>query len=257
MRPLASVGGMDLIELPAADGTAEALLARPATGSGPGVLLFMDAIGLRPRIQEMGERIAGWGYVVLAPNVLYRDGTVAEIAPRRDLREPGAREEFFAEAMPRVHGLTSDLAVPDIAAYVQTLRGLSGMAEGPIGTVGYCMGARLALRAATSHPAVVAACAGFHGGGLVTDEPDSPHAGLGSARAELVFGHADQDPSMPPEAVDALGEALLAHGLTASNEVYPGAPHGYTMSDTSAYDEAATERHFTELQALLARALPT
>jgi carboxymethylenebutenolidase len=256
MRPLASVSRMDLIELPAADGTAEALLARPATGSGPGVLFFMDAIGLRPRIQEMCERIAGWGYVVLAPNVFYRDGTVAEIAPKADLREPGAREEFFAAAMPRVHGLTPDLAVPDIAAYVQYLRGLSAVVEGPIGTTGYCMGARLAVRAATSHPAQVTACAGFHGGGLVTDEPDSPHAGLGSARAEFVFGHADQDPSMPPQAVDALGEALRAHGLTASNEIYPGAPHGYTMSDTSAYDEAATERHFTELRALLARVLP-
>ncbi|WP_134740291.1 dienelactone hydrolase family protein [Nocardioides sp. 503] len=248
---------MDLIELPADDGAAEACLARPESGSGPGVLLFMDAIGLRPRIQEMCDRIAGWGYVVLAPNVFYRDGTVAEIAPRVDLREPGAREEFFAGAMPRVHGLTPDLSVPDIAAFVEHLRGLGGVAEGSIGTVGYCMGARLAVRAATSHPALVAACAGFHGGGLVTDEQDSPHAGLASARAEFVFGHADQDPSMPPEAVAALGEALGAHGLTASNEVYPGAPHGYTMSDTSAYDEAATERHFSELQALLARVLPT
>ena len=250
-----SVGDMDLIDIPAADGTAEACLARPTTGSGPGVLLFMDAIGLRPRIQEMCERIAGWGYVVLAPNVFYREGSVAELAPRVDLREPGGREEFFAEAMPRVGRLTSDLAVPDIAAYVQTLRGLPGVAEGPIGVTGYCMGARLAVRAATSHPALVTACGGFHGGGLVTDDADSPHRGLSSARAEFVFGHAHEDRSMPPEAVEALGQALDEHGLTALNEVYP-APHGYTMSDTPVYDEDAAERHFTELQALLARALP-
>ncbi|MCD4524305.1 dienelactone hydrolase family protein [Nocardioides sp. cx-173] len=246
---------MDLLDLPAADGTAEAYLARPASGSGPGVLLFMDAIGLRPQIQEMCDRIAGWGYVVLAPNVFYREGSVAELAPRVDLRAPGGREEFFAEAMPRVHRLTPDLAVPDIAAYVQALRDLPGVTEGPIGVTGYCMGARLAVRAATSHPALVTACAGFHGAGLVTDEPDSPHLGLSAARAEFVFGHAHEDASMPPEAVDALGRALLEHGLIAANEVYP-APHGYTMADTSAYDEAAAERHFTELQALLARALP-
>jgi carboxymethylenebutenolidase len=247
---------MDLIEIPAADGTAEAHLARPPTGSGPGVLFFMDAIGLRPQLGEMCDRIAGWGYVVLAPNAFYRSGTVAEVGPHADLRTPGAREEFFARAMPRVRALTPDLAVPDIAAYVMALRGLPGVSEGPIGVTGYCMGARLAVRAATSHPALVTACGGFHGGGLVTDDPDSPHRGLSAARAEFVFGHADHDPSMPPEAVDALGAALLAHGLTATNEIYAGAAHGYTMADTAAYDRDATERHFTELQALLARALP-
>ena len=145
--------------------------------------------------------------------------------------------------------------MPDIAAYVAALRGLDGVTDGPIGVTGYCMGARLAVRAATGHPDDVAACGGFHGGGLVTDEPDSPHAGLGSARAEFVFGHADNDGSMPPEAVAALGAALAEHGLDASNEVYPGAPHGYSMADTSMYDEAAAERHFAELEALFARTL--
>jgi len=99
------------------------------------------------------------------------------------------------------------------------------------------------------------ACGGFHGGGLVVDAPDSPHRALGSARAEFVFGHADHDRSMPPEAVDELGASLAAAGLTATNEVYAGAAHGYTMSDSAAYDEAATERHFAELEALFARAM--
>ncbi|WP_148612167.1 dienelactone hydrolase family protein [Nocardioides rubriscoriae] len=246
---------MDLIDIPAADGTTQAYVARPGSGHGPGVLFFMDAIGLRPRIAEMCDRIASWGYVVLAPNVFYRDGDVDAVRPHTDLREPGARDAFFAEAMPRVGALTSDLAVPDIAAYVAALRGLDGVADGPIGVTGYCMGARLSVRAATGHPDDVAACGGFHGGGLVTDEPDSPHAGLATARAQFVFGHADHDGSMPPEAVATLGEELARHGLTASNEVYAGAPHGYSMADTSMYDEAAAERHFTELEALLARTL--
>ena len=140
----------------------------------------------------------------------------------------------------------------DIPSYLAALRQHS--AGDAVGVVGYCMGARLAVRAADLDPAVVAA-AGFHGGGLVTDDPDSPHRGLPQARAEFVFGHADQDRSMTPEAVAALGEALAAAGLTATNEIYPGSPHGYSMNDTSMYDEAGAERSFEELHALLDRTL--
>jgi carboxymethylenebutenolidase len=243
------------IEIPTPDGSAEAYVARPADDHAhPGVLFVMDAIGLRPRIEEMCDRIAGWGYVVLAPNVFYRDGRAADLAPQQDLTLPGEREAFFALAMPRVRALTPELAERDLPAYLTALRGLAGVADGPVAATGYCMGARLAVRAANLD-AGVAAVGGFHGGGLVTDDPESPHAGLGSARAEFVFGHADNDRSMPAEAVAALGAALAEHGLTASNEIYPGAAHGYSMADTSMYDEAATERHFTELEALLARTL--
>ena len=112
------------------------------------------------------------------------------------------------------------------------------------------MGARLAVRTATGHHDDVAAVGGFHGGGLATDAPDSPHAGLGVARAEFVFGHADQDRSMPPEAVGRLGEALSAAGLVFINDVYAGARHGYTMADTTMFNEEATERHFRALEAL-------
>jgi carboxymethylenebutenolidase len=245
------------IEIPIPDGgVAEALVARPPGDSRehPGVLFFMDAIGLRPRIAEMAQRIADWGYVVLAPNVFFRDGTADELAPTADLREPGEREAFFAKAMPRVHALTADKAEADIPAYLQALRGLPGVVAGPIGTTGYCMGARLAIRTAALDPEV-AAVAGFHGGGLVTDDDDSPHRRLPTARAEFVFGHADNDRSMPAEAIVTLGEALRDAGLTASNEVYDGAAHGYSMSDTSMYDEAATERSFAELKDLLDRTL--
>jgi carboxymethylenebutenolidase len=248
---------MDLLDVPVPGGSAEAYLARPPSGGGPGVLFCIDAIGVRPRIAEMCDRISSWGYVVLAPNVLHRDGDVAAVgpAPGVDLRDPAAREAFIGEAMPRVRRLTADLAVPDLAAYVDFLRGLDGVGSGPMGVTGYCMGARLAVRAACALPDDVAAVGGFHGAGLVTGEPDSPHLGLGSARATFVFGHADRDRSMPVEAVEALGAALAGHGLGASNEIYPGAAHGYSMSDTSSYDEAATERHFAELRALFDRTL--
>ena len=122
-------------------------------------------------------------------------------------------------------------------------------------TTGYCMGARLAVRTATAHPDDVAAVAGFHGGGLATEEADSPHLGLPQARAEFVFGHADHDRSMPPEAVGRLGEALSAAGLLFINDVYAGAPHGYTMNDTERYHEESAERHYRALEALLERTL--
>lgn len=241
------------IEIPAAEGTAEALVARPSTGTGPfpGVIFYMDAFGLRPRIQEMAQRIADWGYVVLAPNVFYREGTTAELAPTGDMSTQEGREAAGKAAFPRVGRLTPDKALPDIDAWVSALAALNGVAPGPIGTVGYCMGARLAVRTATSRPDVVAACGGFHGGGLATDEPDSPHLGLGNARARFVFGHADHDRSMAPDAVARLGKALQAARLEASNVIYEGAPHGYTMADTSAFHPDATERHFKELRALL------
>jgi carboxymethylenebutenolidase len=248
---------MSTIEIPMPDGgVAEAYVARPSGDSRehPGVLFYMDAIGLRPRIEEMAQRIAEWGYVVLAPNVFFRDGSAEELEPKTDLREPGEREAFFANVMPRVQALTSDKAERDIPAYLEALRGLPGVAPGAVGTTGYCMGARLAIRTAALDPEV-AAVAGFHGGGLVTDADDSPHLGLPKARAEFVFGHADNDRSMPPEAIATLGDSLREAGLTARNEVYDGAAHGYTMSDTAMYDEAATERSFVELRALLDRTL--
>ncbi|MFL6156303.1 MAG: dienelactone hydrolase family protein [Marmoricola sp.] len=246
---------MTTIEIQVPSGTAEAWVGRADDQPHPGVLLFVDAIGLRPEIGRIADRIASWGYVVLAPNVFYRSGRAADLAPTGDLREPGAREAFFETVGERTTALTTEALVPDIAAYVAALRGLDGVGPGPLGVTGYCLGARLAVRAAGLHPEEIAAVGGFHGGRLVTDDADSPHLGLRSARAAFVFGHADNDGSMPPEQVAALGEALTAAGLEHTNAIYPGSPHGYTMSDTSMYDENGAERHFAELEALLSRSL--
>ena len=117
------------------------------------------------------------------------------------------------------------------------------------------MGARLAVRTAGQFPGTVGAVGGFHGGGLVTDAADSPHRAIADSTAEYVFGHADQDRSMPLAAVAALEQALQAAGRPHLNEVYEGAAHGYSMADTSVYHEAAAERHFKELEGLLARTL--
>ena len=245
---------MPTITLNLPDGDAEAYVAPAAGGApAPGVLFIVDAIGLRPQIEQMADRIASWGYTVLVPHVFHRDGTAAELAPIADLREPEARQEFMGEAMARVKALTPDLLARDLPAYLAALRGLSEVTGRRVGVTGYCMGARIAVRAAGLDTGV-AAVGGWHGGGLVTDDPDSPHRALATARAAFAFGHADHDGSMPPEAVAALGEALDAAGLEAVNEVFPGA-HGYSMADTSSYDEESAERHFASLRTLLTSTL--
>lgn len=241
-----------MIEITAPDGLAEAVLARPSTGEGPfpGILFYMDAFGLRPRIEDMAQRIADWGYIVLAPNVFYREGTVAQLNSGIDMNTPAGRRAAGELAFPRIGRLTAELALRDIDAWLTALNSIDGVSPGPMGTTGYCMGARLAIRTATAHPERIAACGGFHGGGLATDAPDSPHLGLSRARARFVFGHADKDRSMDRDAVARLGRALAAAGLPASNEIYSGAAHGYTMADSAAYNEAAAERHFRELREL-------
>jgi len=239
-------GSMPMIEISTTDGSVEAY--RSGEETAPGVLFFIDAIGLRPQIYSMCDRIAGWGFSVLAPNVLFRSGTVAEVRPEGPLDTDEKRAAFFDHAMLRVRALTPELAERDIPAYVAAVREHAG--PGPIGTTGYCMGARLAVRTAGLDP-TVAACGGFHGGGLATDDPDSPHARIATSEAAFVFGHADGDRSMPPEQVERLEQALVAANRPHTNEIYPGAAHGYTMADTTMYDEASAERHFAELRSLL------
>jgi carboxymethylenebutenolidase len=240
----------ETISIQTDDGTAEAYL----TGSGPGVLFYIDAIGLRPRIEEMADEIASWGYTVLAPNVFYRDGSAADLAPKADLTVKENREAFFASGvMDRVNGLTPDRTEPDAAAWVAALT--EHAADGPIATTGYCMGARLAMRTAGWYPDRVVAVGGFHAGGLVTDAPDSPHRAIAGSKASYLLLHADKDGSMTPESVAVLEVALAESGRPHVNEIVPGAPHGYTMSDSSSWDADAAGRAMTELRALLDREL--
>jgi len=243
-----------MLRITTPDGVAEAIVESPADG-GPGVLLFMDAFGLRPRIRELVAEIASWGYVVLAPNVFHRVGTVADLAPTDDLTTPEAMGAFFAVAGPHIGQLTPALASDDFPAWLDALREVPGVAPGPIGTVGFCMGGRLAVLLSGAYPDDVAACAAIHTGGLVTEQPDSPHHAVEAARAEYLFASADNDRSMTPENVETLGATLTAAGRIATNEIVPGAAHGFTMSDTAAWNEQATERTLAQLRDLFARTL--
>ena len=244
-----------MISIEHPEGPVEAYLEVGPDAPAPGVLLFMDAFGLRPQIDDMAAEIASWGYTVLAPNVFFRFGSAQETSPDGPLDTPEKRETFFAGVRPRLSTLTAERMSQDAAVFIEELVDRPEVSDGPIGVVGYCMGARFATIAAGDHPRLVAACAGFHGGGVVTEDEHSPHLRIPTAQAEFAFGHADNDRSMPPEAVETLGATLRDAGLTAINEVYPGAPHGYTMADTASYHEASAQRAMRTLHGLLDRTL--
>ncbi len=226
-----------MVEVQTADGVAEAYLAT-AEGDGPlpAVLFYMDAFGLRPQIQRMADRLASEGYMVLAPNVFYRD------------HEADLGTSDFGVLREYMQALTPDAVERDARAYLDFLA-----PDRPVGVTGYCMGGRLGLLTAGRLPERVAAAASFHAGNLATNAPQSPHRVFGAIRAEVYVAHADQDRSMPPEQMERL-EAALA-GVTHRAELYEGARHGFTMADLEVYDEQADERHWRELLGLLGRTI--
>ncbi|KUL36817.1 dienelactone hydrolase [Streptomyces sp. NRRL F-4489] len=244
------------LDLPTPDGTADAYLAHPDDGAPhPGVLLYMDAFGLRPALEEMARRLAGHGYTVLVPNVLYRAGR-APLVELPDHINPAERPDIFGKLAPIMQALTPERAMRDAGAYLGWLAGSPLVSDGPVGTTGYCMGGVLAVRTAAAFPDRVAAAASFHAGRLVTDAEDSPHRLLRPITAELYFGHADHDQSMTAEHIETLEGALDAAGVRYRSELYEGAHHGYTQPDTAAYHAEANERHWQALLDLLSRTLP-
>lgn len=243
------------VDIATADGVADAILASPVGAlPRPGVLMYMDAFGLRARLEEMASRLAAAGYVVLVPNVFYRHGR-APVVELGDLADPERRGAVFESLRPVMQGLRPDLAMRDAEAYLSFLGADHRVCDAPVGTVGYCMGGALALRTAAHVPARVAAVASFHGGRLATDRPDSPHLLADRVTAEVYVGHADDDASMPPEQQQRLSDALTSAGVNHRAELYEDAVHGFTMADTAAYDEAATERHWERLLDLFHRTL--
>ncbi|WP_433591667.1 dienelactone hydrolase family protein [Nocardia sp. CA-145437] len=237
------------------DGVADAYLTCPDDGAAhPGVLVIQDGFGLRPSLRALADRIAAHGYTVLLPNAYYRHGR-APVIELPDLIDPVQRPEIFQQLFPMIRELTPDVLRSDVGAYLAWLAASPQVTEGKVGVTGYCMGARLAVVSAAMFPDRIAAVAGFHGGPLVTDTPDSPHLTVGNITAELYFAHAGDDHHMTPEHIAQFDKALDAAGVRHRTEVYEGAQHGYTQADTAAYDSEASERHYRELLALFDRTL--
>jgi carboxymethylenebutenolidase len=246
----------EIVDVPAADGVADTFLTRPAAGGPyPGVVLYMDAYGIRGALDAHAERLAADGYCVFVPNVFYRHGRSPVVENIEQLLRAEDRGPVFAVVGPMMQELTPEVANRDSKAWLAFLRQHADVNDGPIGAVGYCMGGRLSLRMAGEFPEAVAAAASFHGGGLATTSPDSPHLSAVRAKAELYIGHADNDRSMDPEQMGRLTTALAEAHVRHTAELYVGAQHGWTQTDTPAYDEPSTERHWMRLLELFGRVL--
>lgn len=242
------------VDVPAADGVADSYLVVPqGDGPFPVVLLFEDAFGLRPRLFEMAERIAAEkGYAVFAPNILYRGGRCPQI-DMAGLADPERRGEIFGKIVPFIKQLNHSTIAADTESYLDYLAGLPEVDSSRVVVIGYCMGGTNALRAIEAHPGRIKAVATFHAGSVVTDAPDSPHLSVGNITGEAYFAHADQDHAMTAEQIKTLEAALAEAGVRYTSELYEGAPHGFTMSDTAAYHEEGERRHWENLFALLDR----
>lgn len=240
------------IEIRTAAGTADAAVFRPeGDGSWPGVIHLTDIGGIRPAHEDIARRLAAEGYVVLMPNVFYR---VAR--PPVYGFKPGAPNEA---AMKRIAELTAPLnpetLESDAIAYVHCLETLDDVRRGKFGVVGYCFTGGVAMRVAAASPDKIAAAASFHGGRLYTDQPDSPHLLLPRIKARLYFAHAVNDRTMPDEAIEKFGQVLAAWGGKYESEVYEGAYHSWTASDSPVYNPEQAERAFTKLKELFAATL--
>ena len=244
------------VDIDAADGTADAVFVHPASGGPhPGVLLYMDAYGIRPALEAHAARLAAGGYCVLVPNVFYRTGRSPVLENLEQLMQSEDRSALFAQLGPKIQAVTPAAANADAGAWLGFLRDRAEVRDGPIGTVGYCMGGRFSLRLAGEFPDAVAAAASFHGAGMATDQPDSPHLAAVHATGELYIGHADNDRGMDPQQMGRLTEALAEARVRHTAELYVGALHGWTQTDAQVYDEAATERHWSRLLELFGRVL--
>ena len=237
------------IDVTTSDGVADCHFVHPASGAHPGVLIWPDAFGLRPAKRQMARRLAESGYSVLVVNQYYR----SQRAPIVSTTNFGAES---ATLRPLMGTLNADTHVRDARAFVGFLDGQSSVdSNRQMGTMGYCMGGPITMRTAAAVPDRIGAGASFHGGGLVTDQPDSPHLLVPQMTAHYLFAIAENDDQNDPEAKNVLREAFDAAGLPAEIEVYEGALHGWCPPDTQVYHEAQAERAWSRLLALFERAL--
>jgi carboxymethylenebutenolidase len=236
------------ISIPTPDGPARAFTFHPdGKGPWPAVIFYMDAPAIRPALFEMCERLSTHGYYVLLPDMFWRAGPYEPINIAAAFSSDEARREQFMKMRASTDTARGDA---DTTAFLDFLSKQPEVKGGKVGATGYCMGAGLALRAAGHHPDRVIAAAGFHGGRLATDHPESPHLLAPKIKAKVLIAGADEDAGFPPEQADRLREALNAAGVDNEVTIYAGAKHGYTMPDLPVYNRDAAERHWSEMLAL-------
>ncbi|HWK64501.1 MAG TPA: dienelactone hydrolase family protein [Rhizobiaceae bacterium] len=228
------------IEIRTQDGVAKAALFGSGL-NGCGVILYMDAFGLRPALDAVASRLAGKGYLVLVPDLFYRSGAYGPY----DAKTAFSDEKTRSEIMGMISGTSQAMSQRDTEAFIRTLHDAG--ATGPIGTVGYCMGGARALNAAAAFPDRIAAAASFHGGHLAADVEDSPVSNAAKIKGRVYVGVAGVDQSFPPEQSARLAEALRRAEVDHIIENYVGMRHGWAVSDHSVFDADGAERHWRRL----------
>jgi carboxymethylenebutenolidase len=244
---------MQKITLKTQDGICPSYVYRPAAGGPwPAVLVFMDGLGIRPAMLEIGERLASHGYYVLLPDLFYRSGPYEPMDPHKVFSDPAQRkilmEKFFAPATPAN-------IMSDTRAFLDYLAAQPDAKSGGIGTTGYCMGGLMSLTAAGTYPDCILATASYHGGRLATDAPDSPHLLAPKIKSRVYIAGAIEDQAFPDAMKERLEQALTDGGVDHKIETYQ-ARHGWVFRDTPVYDAAASERHWQTMLALFAATLP-
>ena len=229
------------------DGSCDAYFVHPASGNAPGVLVWPDIFGLRPAFRQMGKRLAESGYSVLVVNPFYRE----KKAPTADA---GSATPIQA-LMPLAQALNETTHMTDAKAFIGWLDQQASVAKNKkVGTQGYCMGGPIAFRTAAAVPDRVGAVGSFHGGGLVTKNPNSPHLQASKTKAQFLIAVAQNDDARSPDEKDVLKETFSKASLAAEIEVY-GAAHGWCPPDSSVYNEQLSEKAWSRLLALYGKAL--
>ena len=230
------------------DGQADAYFVHPSSGDAAGVLIWPDIFGLRPAFRQMGKRLAESGYSVLVVNPFYR-------MKKAPTAQDGAATPI-GDVRPLAQGLSETTHMTDAKAFIGWLDQQASVAKNrKIGTQGYCMGGPMAFRTAAAMPDRVGAVASFHGGGLVTDAPNSPHVQAAKSHAQFLVAIAANDDERAPTDKDALKETFAKANLQAEIEVYAGAAHGWCPPDSKVYNEPQAEKAWARLLALYGKAL--
>jgi carboxymethylenebutenolidase len=240
------------VDIRTPDGTADAYFVHPATGSHPGILIWPDIFGLRPAFRQMGKRLAESGYAVLVVNPFYRTKHAPTAPEHPDFQDPATRDAL----MGLMHTLSAATAQTDATAFVGWLDGQKPVSKKhKMGTTGYCMGGPFTMRTAAAFPDRIGAGASFHGGGLVTDNPDSPHLLIPKIKAHYLFAIAANDDAKQPEAKDVLRAQFAKTKVPAEIEVYAGTMHGWCPPDSQVYNHDQAEKAWSRMLVLFQESL--
>lgn len=238
---------MEKIEVSTRDGNADAFLFCPeGKEEYPLIILFMDAFGPRPALFGIAENLSAHDFSVLIPNLFYRFGDYEPFDPSTAFTSLPSRE--------RIMGMISSLSIPavmsDIEAFLDKLNGNKRVNTHKVGTLGYCMGGKFAVACGYYLPGRVLASASIHGGGLVTNQPDSPHLGVPGIRGRLYIGAASNDRSFTAEQFAVLEKTIADSRIKGKIELYPDGFHGFAIKDSTVYNPEAAERHWQRILTL-------